>query len=85
MHFIERQWVFTSAKFSDDGKYLLTGSPARRLALWDVNTGNVVKEWRVAPSSGPAPQSAVVYGIGFIGNDVVSISSSGNLEHWAYK
>jgi WD40 repeat protein len=85
LHFIERQWVFTSAKFSDDGKYLLTGSPARRLALWDVNTGDVVKEWRVAPSNGPAPQSAVVYGIGLIGNEVVSISSSGNLEHWAYK
>jgi WD40 repeat protein len=85
LHFIERQWVFTSAKFSDDGKHLLTGSPSRRLALWDINTGNAVKQWRVAPSDGPAPQSAVVYGIGFIGNEVVSISSSGNLEHWTYK
>lgn len=82
LHFIERQWVFTSAKFSKDGKYLLTGSPSKRLALWDLKTGENVKQWRVAPSDGPAPQSAVVYGIGFVGNEVLSISSSGNLEHW---
>lgn len=85
LHFIERQWVFTSAKFSMDGKYLLTGSPSKRLALWDVATGKTVKQWRVAPSNGPAPQSAVVYGTGFIGNEVISISSSGNVEHWVYK
>ena len=85
LHFIERQWVFTSAKFSNDGKYLLTGSPAKRLALWDVETGKLIKEWRVAPSDGAAPQSAVVYGVGFLNNEVLSISSSGNLEYWAYK
>jgi WD40 repeat protein len=85
LHFIERQWVFTSAKFSEDGKYLLTGSPAKRLALWDVSSGKIVKQWRVAPSDGPAPRSAVVYATGFVGNEVVSISSSGNLEHWVYK
>ncbi|MFT5542880.1 MAG: WD40 repeat protein [Glaciecola sp.] len=85
LHFIERQWVFTSAKFSKDGRYLLTGSPAKRLAMWDVQTGRTVKEWRVAPSDGPAPQSAVVYGIGFLENEVVSVSSSGNLEHWDFQ
>ncbi|MFQ3251219.1 WD40 repeat domain-containing protein [Glaciecola sp.] len=84
LHFIERQWVFTSAKFSDDGKYLLTGSPAKRLALWDVTTGKVLQQWRVAPSNGPAPRSAVVYAVGFVDDDYVSISSSGNLEKWAF-
>jgi WD40 repeat protein len=84
LHFIERQWVFTAAKFSGDGKYLLTGSPAKRLALWDIKTGKTVEEWRVAPSSGPAPQSAVVYGIGFTAEDnqIISVSSSGNVELW---
>lgn len=82
LHFIERQWVFTVVAFSKDGRFLLTGSPAKRLALWDVQTGRSVKEWRVAPSDGPAPQSAVVYGVGYWGNKVVSVSSSGNLEYW---
>jgi len=82
LKFIERQIVFTSARFSQDGKHLLTGSPAKRLALWDVKTGSSVTEWRVAPSNGPAPQSAVVYGVGFKDQEIISISSSGNVEYW---
>lgn len=83
LHFIERQMVFTTARFSRDGKYLLTGSPAKRLALWDVASGKLTHEWRVAPSKGPAPQSAVVYAVDFINDIPVSISSSGNYERWA--
>lgn len=82
LHFIERQLIFTSAVFSNDSKYLLTGSPAKRLGLWEVATGKMIKEWRVAPNDGPAPQSAVVYGVGFSQLGPVSISSSGNYEQW---
>jgi WD40 repeat protein len=82
LHFIERQLVFTAANFSDDGKYLLTGSPSKRLALWDVSTGKINQQWRVAPNDGPAPQSAVVYSVDFIEGKAVSISSSGNYEQW---
>lgn len=82
LRFIERQIIFTSADFSDDGKYLLTGSPSRRLMLWDVKSGDGVKQWRVAPSDGPAPQSAVVYAVGFINGQAVSTASSGNLAFW---
>ncbi|MFT6268145.1 MAG: WD40 repeat protein [Alphaproteobacteria bacterium] len=83
LHFIERQLIFTAAKFSKDSKYLLTGSPSKRLALWDVHTGKVRQEWRVAPSDGPAPQSAVVYAVDFVDSIPVSIASSGNYEKWA--
>jgi tricorn protease-like protein len=85
LHFIERQLIFTAASFSNDGKYLLTGSPSKRLALWDISTGKLSQEWRVAPSDGPAPQSAVVYAVDFVNSQVVSISSSGNYEKWAFK
>jgi WD40 repeat protein len=83
LQFIERQIIFTSADFSEDGKYLLTGSPSKRLMLWDVQSGKNLKQWRVAPSDGPAPQSAVVYAVGFIDNQAVSIASSGNLAFWS--
>jgi WD40 repeat protein len=83
LQFIERQIIFTSAVFSDDGKYLLTGSPSKRLMLWDVQSGKSIKQWRVAPSDGPAPQSAVVYAVGFTDNQAVSIASSGNLAFWS--
>jgi WD40 repeat protein len=82
LSFIERQIIFTSADFSDDGKYLLTGSPSKRLMLWDVQTGKELKQWRVAPSDGPAPQSAVVYAVGFKQSQAISIASSGNLAFW---
>ncbi len=83
LHFIERQLVFTAAAFSMDGKYLLTGSPAKRLALWEVKTGKVKQEWRVAPGDGPAPQSSVVYAVEFIDKVPVSIASSGNYDKWS--
>lgn len=83
LHFIERQLIFTTARFSSDSKYLLTGSPSKRLAMWDVSTGKTINEWRVAPSDGPAPQSAVVYAVDFIDSIPVSISSSGNYEQWS--
>jgi WD40 repeat protein len=82
LSFIERQIIFTSADFSDDGKYLLTGSPSKRLMLWDVQSGEEIKQWRVAPSDGPAPQSAVVYAVGFNQSQALSIASSGNLAFW---
>lgn len=83
LHFIERQLIFTAASFSKDSKQLLTGSPAKRLALWDVASGKVMQEWRVAPNDGPAPQSAVVYAVDFVDSVPVSISSSGNYEKWS--
>jgi WD40 repeat protein len=82
LQFIERQIIFTSAEFSNDGKYLLTGSPAKRLMMWDVESGKGVKQWRVAPSDGPAPQSAVVYAVGFVNSQPASIASSGYLAFW---
>ncbi|MGB3724434.1 MAG: hypothetical protein WA981_01605, partial [Glaciecola sp.] len=85
LHFIERQLIFTSAAFSADSKQILTGSPAKRLALWSTQTGELIDEWRVAPNDGPAPQSAVVYAVEFINKLPVSISSSGNYEQWQIK
>ncbi|MFC3122610.1 WD40 repeat domain-containing protein [Agaribacter flavus] len=82
LRFIERQIIFTAAQFSGDGKHLLTGSPAKRLMLWDVQSGELRTEWRVKANSGPAPQSAVVYAVGFEQSKPLSISSSGNLAHW---
>jgi len=83
LHFIERQLIFTAAHFSSDSTHLLTGSPSKRLAMWEVSSGKMIQEWRVAPSDGPAPQSAVVYAVDFIDSIPVSISSSGNFERWS--
>lgn len=83
LHYFERQKIFSSARFSKDGKQLLTGSPTRRIDLWDVATGEKQQEWRVAPREGPQPQGAVVYAVGFLNeHSLISESSSGLAEVW---
>lgn len=83
LSYIERQRIFSSARFSEDGKHLLTGSPSRLMTLWDVQTGEIVQEWRVSPKPKTNPPSAVVYAVGFYDDDrVFSVSSSGLAEEW---
>lgn len=83
LSFIQRQKIFSAAIFSPDGKYLLTGSPSKKVNLWDVTTGDEVQQWRVAPKVGTQPQSAVVYGLGFLDQQrIITESSSGLAEIW---
>lgn len=84
LDYINRQEIFTSARFSDNGKWLLTGAPTRQLTLWDVKTGKQLQQWLVTPRKGSRPQSAVVYSASFINNEtqVVSESSAGLNEIW---
>ncbi len=83
LRFIERQKIFSDVVFSEDGQFLLTGSPSRRITLWNVASGKIEKEWVVAAKDGPAPQSAVVYAVGFVDNArIMSESSSGLAEIW---
>ena len=79
-----RQQIFTDAVFSADGKWLLTGSPSRRINLWDVATGLEVQEWRVAPNENAPLRTAVVNAVGFLDNaTIISESSSGLAEIWS--
>jgi len=84
---ISRQEVFSSARFSHNGRYLVTGAPTRKLTLWHVKTGKQMKEWLVSPRKNSHPSSAVVYSAAFINNDtqIISESSSGLNEVWDIK
>ena len=84
LDFINRQEIFSSARFSENGKWLLTGAPTRQLTLWDVKTGKQLQQWHVTPRKGSRPQSAVVYSASFINNEtqVISESSAGLSEIW---
>ncbi|WP_088331168.1 hypothetical protein [Lacimicrobium sp. SS2-24] len=85
LSYLQRQKIFSSARFSDDGEYLLTGSPGRALNLWSTQNGDEMEDWRVAPRAGRQPQSAVVYDVAFLpDNRVLSASSSGLVELWGY-
>lgn len=84
LDYINRQEIFSSARFSENGKWLLTGAPTRQLTLWDVKTGKQLQQWLVTPRKGSRPLSAVVYSAAFINDEtqVISESSAGLSEVW---
>ena len=84
LQYFNRQEIFSSARFSDNGKWLLTGAPTRELTLWDVKTGKQRQQWTVTARKGSRPASAIVYSASFINNEtqVISTSSAGFSEIW---
>lgn len=82
LRYLARQEVFSSARFVADGKYLLTGSPARQVLLWDVVSGKQLQKWHVSPRKNSRPKSAVVYSATLVDQQVITESSAGLLEYW---
>ncbi len=83
---LDRGRVFSSARFSSDGKWLMTGSPSQRVSIWNVQTGQLVKDWAVSPSPYAKPPGAVVYDVALLNNgQVLTLSSSGLAEYWEFK
>ncbi len=67
---------FTSARFSESGKQLLTGRPDQLVQLWDIQTGqpsgeNIkeAKRWRMPKRKAWKPTSASVIALSFNEND----------------
>lgn len=87
LKFTSRQQIFSSARFNSDASQLVTGSPSRKLALWDATTGKQLMHWLVSPRKDSRPKSAVVYDAAFTsdGATLVSESSNGLSERWQIK
>ena len=84
LQFIDRQKIFSSARFNQDGSVLITGAPSRRITLWDTQTGKSLKHWNVGLVEERNPNSAVVLAVHFYDNEniVLSESSAGLAEWW---
>lgn len=83
LHSFARQLIFSSARFSDDGRQLATGTPSSKLIIWDTLSGNKIASFEVQPKKDTRPPRAVVYDAAFDGNNrVISASSSGIAEAW---
>lgn len=87
LKYTSRQKIFSSARFNHDATLLVTGSPSRKLALWDALTGKSLQQWQVSPRKNSRPKSAVVYDAAFTtdGQHLVSESSNGLSERWQIK
>lgn len=73
-----------AARFSSDGRRLLTGLPAGRLILWDVESGAQLAQW-VAPRSAIwYPTALVPLDVAFDerGGRVLGVFSDGSVMAW---
>ena len=76
---IKRGQTFTTARFSNDGRLLLTGNSARLVQLWDVKTQQELKHWTVPKRDPWKPTSASILAVSFSDDDKVfyAIASNG--------
>ncbi|KLV07523.1 lipoprotein [Photobacterium aquae] len=79
-----RQQNLSSARFSADGSKLVTGTPAKRIELWDTQTGQNLGRWEAAGQQDTRSSTAVVYDVAITpeGN-VISGTSAGIAQQWA--
>jgi WD40 repeat protein len=79
----KRHEVFSSVRFSNDGKTLVTGAASKKVSIWDVTTGKRLNYWYVTPKESKRPTGAVVYSVTFRDNShILTESSSGSAELW---
>lgn len=78
-----RQSIFSSVRFVNEGKMLLTGNGTKIVNLWDVDSGLSLQKWTVTPRKETRPKTAVVYSATlWDANNIVTESSAGFLEIW---
>lgn len=78
-----RQLIFSTARFSDDGLQLLTGTPSSRIMVWDTQSGKRLNGFEAEPLKDARPPRAVVYDAAFDNQHrVVSGSSAGIAQAW---
>ncbi len=77
------QKVFSSAAFSADSQWLLTGTASRLIEFWDVTTGERVCHWRIDGRAGEHPPRAAIIALGFINAQTIAIETSAGFgELW---
>lgn len=75
---IRRGLRLSSAKFSADGKQLLTGRPDSIVQLWDIETMREISRWKLPKRDYWKPTSAAVLAVSFGGNnDFYAVASNG--------
>jgi WD40 repeat protein len=69
---------FTAARFSDDGKQLLTGRPDQIVQLWDTTSLTPLAKWKVPKRDAWKPTSAAIVAVGFdTKGGYVAVASNG--------
>ena len=79
---IKRGQTFTSARFSDDGRLLLTGNSNRLVQLWDTRSFKQLASWTVPKRDLWKPTSASIVAVSFsVKQDVYYAIASNGFTH----
>lgn len=80
---LKRGLTFTSASFSRDNQFLLTGRPDQTVQLWKLPEATELARWRLPKRNAWKPTSAAVVAVGFgaTPQQAFAISSNG-FVHW---
>lgn len=70
---------YTSARFSQDGRQLLTGSTEGLVQLWDVSSGKLLQQWRAANESRWVGRNVMLEDVAFGAGEWLAVGSSGLL------
>ena len=72
-----RGFNFTAIAFSHDNSQLLTGNSDRIVALWDIKSQTLSKEWRLPKRDKFKPTSASVLAVAFDKKQYRAVASNG--------
>ncbi len=68
----------SAARFSEDERFLLIGTPHRTISLWDLSTGKRIKKWRLSRKTFWKPSSAVAMAVAFMKDEPYILVASSN-------
>ncbi|MFT5693157.1 MAG: WD40 repeat protein [Oceanicoccus sp.] len=76
---LKRGQAFTTARFSADGKRILTGNSSRLVQLWDTKTLSKIASWEVPKRDPWKPTGASIVAVSFSdkNNEYYAIASNG--------
>jgi WD40 repeat protein len=75
--FSQKRISYLSAKFSADSQQLLTGTASGLVQLWNVNSGEELRSWRIHRRDPYGPVHAGVYAVGFGQGKYYALGSNG--------
>lgn len=76
---LKRGLRFTSARFSEDKRFLLTGRPDQWVELWSLETMETIGKWKVPKRDRWKPTSAAILALAFSQseNEFLAVASNG--------
>ncbi|WP_170887941.1 MULTISPECIES: hypothetical protein [Vibrio] len=85
LHSFSRQLLFSTARFSDDGQYLITGTPSSLISVWRTDNGQQQARFEAKAQKDARPPRAVVYDVTFNSQQrVISATSAGIAQAWKF-